>query len=123
MTRPVASVGTQPNARASFDLGEVQRDVGAGGAVRRDLRRDVVAGQDVAVEDQDRVVRARWSAAAATLRMPPPVPSGSVLGDVVELQAERGAVAECLGEDLGAVGRRQHDVVDAGVARPRPAGA
>ena len=41
-----------------------------------------------------------------------------VFHGVVNADVQFAAVSELVGEDLGAVGRRQHEVSDAGVARP-----
>ncbi len=92
------------------DLGQVQRDVGAGGAVGVHQGRDVQSGEDVAVEDQDRVAGCRVQAggdvadgAAGAQRL--------LLGDVLQVQSERRPVTEIRLEHFGEVGRGQHDVL------------
>jgi hypothetical protein len=86
--------------------------------VQVDLGGQVMPGEDVAVEHDDRLVRA---AAQQRRRVPDPAAGAEWLGlvDVVDRQAELRAVAECLGEHLGSVGGRQHDVRDSVLGRHR----
>jgi len=77
-----------------------------------------MTGEDVAVEHDDRLVRA----AAQQRGGVPDAAAGAErlrLVDVVDRQAELGAVAECLGEHLGPVGGRQHHVRDPALRRHR----
>jgi hypothetical protein len=87
-------------------------------AVQVHLSPDVVAGQDIPVEDDDRVVRA----AAQPLSRVADRPTGAewlLLVHVGDLQAEFGPVTEPFREHLRAVGRGQDDVRDAGGGRFR----
>ena len=103
---PPVRVGGHAAERAGvLHSHEVQGDVGLRPAVRVDDGGEVRAGQHVAVEDQDvargEVLEDVADAAAGAQRL--------VLDDVLDLQAERRAVAEVVGEGLGQVGRAEHD--------------
>ena len=74
---PARRVGRdQAEGARVLDPGQVQGDVRAGARVPSDQGADVEAGEDVAVEDQDRVVGSPECSREATLRIAPPVPSG-----------------------------------------------
>src|SRR6202012_677365 len=98
-------------------LDQVQGDRGLGLTVHVQLGAEVVAGQDVAVEDDHRVVRAgvqqarRVADAAAGAQR-------NLFVHVVDGQAERGSVPEGVAEHLGPVGGGQHHVGDAGRGGP-----
>lgn len=96
----------------------MQGDRGLVLLVRRDLCGDVVPGQDVAVQDENRAV----AVAGQGRRRVADRTGGAerlVLGHIDDLHAEPGAVAERLGEHLGAIGGREHDPRHTRVARPR----
>src|SRR5262249_51899256 len=87
-------------------------------AVQVELGRDVVTGQDVPVEDDDRVV----GAGAQPLSGIADRPAGTerlLLVNVGDLEAEFGPVAEPFREHLRAVGRGQDHMSDAGLRRLR----
>ena len=63
VTRPVVVRGHQPEGPGVLDPGQVERDVGARRRCACDQRADVEAGEDVAVEDEHRVVGAPSAAA------------------------------------------------------------
>jgi hypothetical protein len=93
----------------------MQSDVGAVGAVKVQQLAQVRPGQHVTVEHHDgvvaQVVGDVGDAAAGAQRL--------FLGDVVDLQAQLGTVAELGLEDLRLVRRAQHDVFDARRGDPR----
>lgn len=109
--------GDQAERPRVLDPGQVQGDVRAGGLVLVHQGTDVEAGEDVTVEDEDRVVGSRVEpgrdvadrAAGAEWLL---------LGDVLQMQSEARAVTEVRLEDLGEVRGGEHDVLDARSSRP-----
>ncbi len=108
--------GHRAEGAGVLDLDQVQRHRGTGRLVRRELAGEVVAGEHVAVEDDDRVVR---PAEQGVGRMADRPAGAERLGlvHVDELEAQVGAVAQ-RGEDLGPVGRGEHDASHPGRLRP-----
>ncbi len=107
--------GDEAEGARVLDAAEVEGDVGAALLVGGDEGRDVEPGEDVAVEDEDGVVGpgvepvgdVADGAAGA---------EGLLLGDVLEVEPEVGAVTEVRLEDLGEVRGGHHHVFDAGGA-------
>lgn len=95
----------------------MQGDVGVGRLVGLDQVGDVQAGEDVAVEDEDGRVRASGQALRGVADGTAGA-EGLVLDDVLEGDAEVGAVTEVGLEDLGEVAGGHHDVGDTGGGGP-----
>ena len=115
MTRPSASVGTQPNARGSPTRTRCRVTSASRFAVGVEHRAQVGAAEHVAVEDHDVVAaQLRQNVADAA--------TGAEwfgLGDVVDLETQLGTVAEVVLEDLRLERRAEHHVRDPGRPDPR----
>jgi len=85
----------------------VQRDRCVGLAVQVQLGPQIVAGQDIAVQHHDRVIR---PAAQPGSRVPDPAAGAQrlLLVHVVDLESEPGSVAEAFGEHRRPVSGREH---------------